>query len=345
MMNWLAAMKSDPDTPYVPGVMLSWTVIVGNDNTRWHWGSKEGTPEPAIPWCGLMWPDGLPVSYTEAHAIAAHTGTATPSPPPISAAPAGAGAAGALPKQLWKETFLPRSLAELRGGGYGPTYLAVGSSGSSGGGGGVSVVSLNATVPVVDDVLIELTIWPTWANKSTTFNAAAAAAATQQEAVGVLARAAAATTAAAAAASTAAPVGIFAGVTSDGHVILEEWTAAIPSPDPAAADPAAASAAASAAPVTKALGSFDLGTLPSNQEHAAVDGWNMLRLQLRGGEASLWWNPTHADAAGPTRGLRLNVTLPSAAVAAVAQAGGNGLSAAVRGGATARIDYVGVYQA
>eukprot|EP01046_Picozoa_sp_COSAG06_P072222 COSAG06_NODE_21031_length_772_cov_1.346211_2_plen_29_part_01 len=29
-MNWLAAMKSDPDTPaYVPGVMLSWTVIVG----------------------------------------------------------------------------------------------------------------------------------------------------------------------------------------------------------------------------------------------------------------------------------------------------------------------------
>jgi len=215
------------------------------------------------------------------------------------------------------------------------------SSSSGGGGGGVSVVSLNATVPVVDDVLIELTIWPTWANKSTTFNAAAAAAATQQEAVGVLARAAAATAAAAAAASTAAPVGIFAGVTSDGHVILEEWTAAIPSPDPAAADPAAASAA----PVTKPLGSFDLGTLPSNQEHAAVDGWNMLRLQLRGGEASLWWNPTHADAAGPTRGLRLNVTLPSAAVAAVAQAGGNGLSAAVRGGATARIDYVGVYQA
>ena len=61
MMNWLQAME-DAGAPYSPGVMLSWTVIVGNDNTRWHWGSKEGTPEPAIPWCGLMWPDGLPVS-------------------------------------------------------------------------------------------------------------------------------------------------------------------------------------------------------------------------------------------------------------------------------------------
>ena len=55
MVNWLNALKK-ADAPYIPGVMLAWTVIVGNDNTRWHWGSKLGTPEPAIPWCGLHWP-------------------------------------------------------------------------------------------------------------------------------------------------------------------------------------------------------------------------------------------------------------------------------------------------
>ena len=37
MMNWLQALKK-ANAPYIPGVMLSWTVIVGNDNTRWHWG-------------------------------------------------------------------------------------------------------------------------------------------------------------------------------------------------------------------------------------------------------------------------------------------------------------------
>ena len=113
MTNWLAAMKADADTPYVPGVMLAWTVIVGNDNTRWHWGSKPGTPEPAIPWCGLMWPDGLPVSYTEAHGIAATTGTGK------------SAGDGALPKQLFVETWLPKTLAELRAGGYGETFLRV----------------------------------------------------------------------------------------------------------------------------------------------------------------------------------------------------------------------------
>ena len=55
MVNWLSALRK-ADAPYIPGVMLAWTVIVGNDNTRWHWGSELGTPEPAIPWCGLHWP-------------------------------------------------------------------------------------------------------------------------------------------------------------------------------------------------------------------------------------------------------------------------------------------------
>ena len=39
---------------YVPGLMMAWTVFAANDNTRWHWGSKKNTPEPAIPWCGLL---------------------------------------------------------------------------------------------------------------------------------------------------------------------------------------------------------------------------------------------------------------------------------------------------
>jgi hypothetical protein len=55
--------------PYVPGAMLAWEIAVGNSNTRWHWGSPPGAPEPAIPWCGMLFPDGTPVSYTEAAAL------------------------------------------------------------------------------------------------------------------------------------------------------------------------------------------------------------------------------------------------------------------------------------
>ncbi len=28
--------------------------MVGNSNCRWYWGTKDGTPEPTIPWCGLI---------------------------------------------------------------------------------------------------------------------------------------------------------------------------------------------------------------------------------------------------------------------------------------------------
>ena len=61
--------------PFVPGAMLAWTLFVGNDNTRWSAGPPCApvTPtsrlEPPIPWCGLLWPDGTPVSQTEAAAI------------------------------------------------------------------------------------------------------------------------------------------------------------------------------------------------------------------------------------------------------------------------------------
>ena len=337
MLNWATAMKADPHTPYVPGVMLSWTVIVGNDNTRWHWGSRQGTPEPAIPWCGLIWPDGLPVSYTEAHAIAEYTRNGAKQP------------SAGLPRQLWAQTFLPQTLTELRSAAYGPTFLSISSNSRT----SPTAINLNSTAPADDDVLIELTIWPTWSKLSESL-----AVNGSEQAVGVLVHATAARLGARpslpqpipANNAAAAAVGIFAGVTADGHVILEEWM-----PNDADITPATAQ--------RKLLGSFDLATLPPNQEHAAVDGWNMLRLRLRrsspvssalsavggnGGamEASIWWNPTHADSPGVTRGLRLNATV-SGATAMNLHAAKIGdelqLSAAVRGGASAKIDYIGVY--
>ena len=73
--SWLAAIKdgTDKKAPFAPGVMLSWEVMVGHSMTRYHWGDPEGTPEPAIPWCGSLYPDGSPVSYTEAAAIRRYT--------------------------------------------------------------------------------------------------------------------------------------------------------------------------------------------------------------------------------------------------------------------------------
>ena len=49
--------------------MLAWEAMVGHSQTRWHWGQAEGTAEPAIPWCGHLFPDGTPMSFTEATAI------------------------------------------------------------------------------------------------------------------------------------------------------------------------------------------------------------------------------------------------------------------------------------
>ena len=73
-IHWLNSIRHQNGTvPFVPGVMMSWEVMVGQTNTRWHWTSKEGDPEPAVPWCGFLYPDGTPVSYTEAAAIRNYT--------------------------------------------------------------------------------------------------------------------------------------------------------------------------------------------------------------------------------------------------------------------------------
>ena len=46
VINWMQALRAERAV-YIPGVFLAWELMVGNSNTRWHWGSHPGTPEPA----------------------------------------------------------------------------------------------------------------------------------------------------------------------------------------------------------------------------------------------------------------------------------------------------------
>jgi len=70
VIHWLTGRRDAGK--YVPGVYLCWELMVGNSNCRWYWGTKDGTPEPTIPWCGLLWPDGTPVSLAEAEAVCSY---------------------------------------------------------------------------------------------------------------------------------------------------------------------------------------------------------------------------------------------------------------------------------
>ena len=72
VLNFYAALRREKATgarPYVPGGMICWELMVGNSNTRWHWGTAAGSPEPAIPWDAWVFPDGTPISYTEVAAF------------------------------------------------------------------------------------------------------------------------------------------------------------------------------------------------------------------------------------------------------------------------------------
>jgi len=244
-------------------------------------------------------PKSITISDTEAQAIHEYTkGQTDPS--------------AAIPEQMWVETWLPETLAELQAGANGASFFSMPASAA----GGSATASLNYTAAKPStapfgSVLYETTVWPTWPKGG------------DSAAVGILARA------------SASGAGIFAGVTSDHKLVLEEWKGG------------------SAAP--KTLGSFDLATLPDNQNKAAVNGWNMLRLCIASGMpmeghadgpytsvadvADVWFNPTHADPTGPLRGRRLQVQLPVGAM----KGAGDGLMAASRGGAALKLDYVGVY--
>jgi len=67
VMGWLEGRRAAGRS--TPGVYLCWELMVGNSNCRWYWGTKPDSPEPTVPWCGLMWPDATPVSLAEAEAV------------------------------------------------------------------------------------------------------------------------------------------------------------------------------------------------------------------------------------------------------------------------------------
>lgn len=71
IIHWLEGRRSSGKS--TPGVYLCWELFVGNSNCRWYWETKHGTPEPTLPWCGLMWPDATPVSFAEAEACLKYT--------------------------------------------------------------------------------------------------------------------------------------------------------------------------------------------------------------------------------------------------------------------------------
>jgi hypothetical protein len=66
VIHWLEKRRAAKKS--TPGVYLCWELLVGNSNCRWYWGTKHGSPEPTVPWCGLMWPDATPVSFAESEA-------------------------------------------------------------------------------------------------------------------------------------------------------------------------------------------------------------------------------------------------------------------------------------
>lgn len=116
--------------PYVPGALLSWEIFVGNSNTRWHWGSVKGTPEPAIAWCGMLFPDGSPVSYTEAAALRKYvTGT---------------------DEFLFYEDFMGPVSTTLNDGKPSLTLL----------GGTAFWAQVSSGVDISNDVIFEFTYWP-----------------------------------------------------------------------------------------------------------------------------------------------------------------------------------------
>lgn len=66
VIRWLERRRAAGRS--TPGVYLCWELMAGNSNCRWYWGTKRGSPEPTIPWCGLLWPEGTPVSLAESEA-------------------------------------------------------------------------------------------------------------------------------------------------------------------------------------------------------------------------------------------------------------------------------------
>lgn len=75
-LNFLRALRAAGGAPFLPGALLGWEVFSGNSNSRWYWAAKAGAPEPHVPWLGFLWPDGTPISFTEAAALREFAGGA-----------------------------------------------------------------------------------------------------------------------------------------------------------------------------------------------------------------------------------------------------------------------------
>ena len=71
-LNFLRALhvhEATPVAPFIPGVLFGWEAVIGNSYSRYYWGSKLNAPEMHVPWLGMLWPEGTPVSFTEAAAM------------------------------------------------------------------------------------------------------------------------------------------------------------------------------------------------------------------------------------------------------------------------------------
>ncbi len=48
--QYLRSITPSPAAPFAFGLISNWELMVGDSNTRWHWDTPDGTPEPVIPW-------------------------------------------------------------------------------------------------------------------------------------------------------------------------------------------------------------------------------------------------------------------------------------------------------
>ena len=145
-----SAAASASAYPFVPGVYLAWELMVGNSNTRWASGppcvASPLAREPPIPWCGLLWPDGTPVSFTEAARLRQYNGGAV-------SGKAGSGANAVAPSAafFFFDDFL--AAAPDLPGDHALNLTAAAAAAAAGG------FNFNFSAPAAGGALVELSFW------------------------------------------------------------------------------------------------------------------------------------------------------------------------------------------
>jgi hypothetical protein len=255
VLNYLGALRrlaAAGAEPFVPGAMVCWELMVGNSNTRWHWSTVDGAAEPAIPWDAWLFPDGTPISHTEAGALRRYMTGAD--------------------EFLAFEDFLGGPAAGVVDGDR-THALAPGAAGSSAtmplGPSGAAGVGSGGDDSVSGGVLAEAAFWPT---RNDSVFALYARAATPR----------APPTPPTPTAPTPAPpgppaprLGGYAAVVDGSTLTVERQ--------------AGAAGAAAAPPTVTVLARFDLSSLENG---VVIGAWNMLRLLVQpGGAVKVWFNP------------------------------------------------------